>query len=153
MQTTVVYLPNWLCQNPNNREALFLDDDLCKTITVASEKELGNSKVLISKEDTNFISEADCGFVFGKLPKHYHATNKPIDICLPKVYNSIFTPEFRRLNQCYSIELRKVVFWYAIKGFRLKGGNNGNSFGLNQIATFLAEMPISFWEINQSLIK
>jgi hypothetical protein len=155
-----IAIPNWLISDKkwaNNleRKSLVITNDLGRQFYQADAVDMPVSEIelIIAMSDTLVKHDAinpknnyQCGFCFGAL-RQDHYRNKYFLISDSKVFEAIFTDAFVRAKQEYTPVLQKIVFWYAVEFFMQKGGTTGTPFSPNQIADFLKDMPIYFWEI------
>lgn len=147
----LVALPSWL--QGEHKKDLLLNADLTKDYQDSIFQNLS------LKEQTQILRNANrivdfavlkqpmsdhCGFCFGALPHHYDRT-KYLPINDRSVFEAIFTSSYNRLINEYTADLQRIVFWYAVEFFILKGCTRGTPFSTNQIADFLKDMPIWFW--------
>jgi hypothetical protein len=148
----LVALPSWL--QGEHKKDLLLNDKLTKDYQDSSFQNLSfKVQTQILRNANRIVDFAvlkqpmtdHCGFCFGALP-HDHDRNKYLPITDRKVFEGIFTRAYNRLINEYTADLQKVVFWYAVEFFMQKGGTMGTPFSANQIADFLQDMPIWFWE-------
>lgn len=152
LPTHLVSLPNWLQVGKKeiylfeNLESQMGDAELKSqtfgTITNIQRnvKRLADFSVLKDKDAKN------CGFCFGALPHNYDRS-KYLPINDYKVFDAIFAHYFVRAINEYTDRLQKVVFWYAVEFFIING-TQGTPYSPDQIAGFLKDMPIWFWEVS-----